>query len=155
MQVLPIPDLINKVIIYESAFISLWFEICFLLKLILVHNTLGIIKNFSELNHSMIFLNISYNESTYCYMLWWWSKVEKLGTDSQMQENIEADCIGSLHSTQRACISGVTSWSYKLTRNTSYYRIGGYNMLAVYKNLRVFWWRFIEIFGIFAPKSLM
>ena len=54
----------------------------FLLKLILVHNTLGIIKNFSELNHSMIFLNISYNESTYCYMLWWWSKVEKLGTDS-------------------------------------------------------------------------
>ena len=33
------------------------------------------------------------------------------------------------------------------------YRIRAYRPLAVYKNLRVFWWWFIEIFWVFAPKS--
>ena len=34
------------------------------------------------------------------------------------------------------------------------YRIRAYRPPAVYKSLRVFWWWVIEIFWIFAPKSL-
>ena len=33
------------------------------------------------------------------------------------------------------------------------YRIRAYSTPGVYKNLRVFWWRFIGIFLIFAPKK--
>ena len=45
-------------------------------------------------------------------------------------------------------------WHHLNSRDLLNFRIRAYSTPAVYKNLRVLWWSFIEIFWIFAPKSL-